>query len=241
MKYLKCLVCYIIFGLVIFANNRYVLAHDKNKEALDIADHSGVMPAGMQRYVIFMHDCTIEFVAKKGGYTRAYMEGGNFYGDFSLSHQAAQKSLNFSLNCRKGAAADLCSKLLPVEDAENIRYYKIHRLERLHPSYFGVAQISSYPINSFQPGQVRELDFCLGDGLRTLRTDRGGIELGYDSRDISETVGRSLQKSSERALPEILEIIRSIRFLSSDDEVDEGRIFIPMGVGDNFIISRDIA
>lgn len=78
---------------------------------------------------------------------------------------------------------------------------------------------------------MRELDLCLGDGLRTLRTDRGGIELGYDSRDISETVGKNLQSSSERALPEVLEIIRSIRFVSSDEEMDEGRTFVPR-VGD---------
>ncbi|WP_420212513.1 hypothetical protein ACN8ZM_23340 [Burkholderia aenigmatica] len=221
---MKYLICKIVFGLIFCASNRYVLAHDKNKEALAIADHSDVMPAGMQRYVIFMRDCAIEFFAKKGGNTRTYMEGGSSYADFSLNHQAVQKSLNFSLNCRKGAAADLCSKLLPVEDFENIHYYKIRRLERLHPLYFGVAQISSFPLNSFRPGQVRELDFCLGDGLRTLRTDRGGIEIGYDSRDISETVGKSLQNSSERALPEVLEIIRSIHFVSPDDEMDGGVI-----------------
>ncbi|MBN3826093.1 hypothetical protein G3O00_21020 [Burkholderia sp. Ac-20384] len=149
---MKYLICQIVFGLIACVNNRYVLTHDERKDAPAIVDHSDVMPAGMQRYVIFMHDCTIAFVARTGGSARGYMEGGSAYGDFSLINHAPKKSLNFGLSCQKGGAADLCSKLLPVENVESIRYYNIRRLEKLHPSYFGVAQISSFPLNSFQPG-----------------------------------------------------------------------------------------
>ncbi len=211
----------IMVGLLINFATQAALAIGENNGATTTQYPADVVPKGMQRYVIPMQGCAIEFFARKGGHTRSYAGSSGLYGSFSHSNMPGskrQKSLTLNISCYKGAAVDLCPKLLPVEDAENIRYYNIHRLEKLHPTYFGVAQISSFPLRGSRPGQVRELDFCLGDGSRTLQTDRGGVELGYDHRDISETAGKSLQRSSEIALPEVLEIIRSIRFVSTGGE-----------------------
>ncbi len=178
------------------------------------------LPKGMQRYVLPLLGCAFEFVAKEGGRARASESlSPNPYGFFSYSRYVnGEKPPSTSFICYPGNATELCLKLLPVEPTENIRYYNIRRLENLHPAYFNIAQISSFPLNSSLPGQVRSLSFCLGDNTHTLITSNGGFELGYDSRDVSETPGKKLQSTSETALPATLEIIRSIRFLPSDSE-----------------------
>ena len=178
------------------------------------------LPKGMQRYVLPLQGCAFEFVAKEGGRSEVDESSSpNSYGYFSYDrYLGGRQPPSTSFICYPGNATELCLKLLPVEPTENIRYYNIRRLENLHPAYFNIAQISSFPLNSSLPGQVRSLSFCLGDNTHTLITSNGGFELGYDSRDVSETPGKKLQSTSETALPATLEIIRSIRFLPSDSE-----------------------
>ncbi|WP_155630610.1 hypothetical protein [Burkholderia cepacia] len=195
-----------------------VIADDESKDAQSAAGYIDVgLPKGMRSYVISMEGCAIEFIAQDGGYAQAYMGGGEPYGYFShnsyVFNSGRKGMLVLGLNCHGGNAKELCSRLLPFEEVENRRYYNIRRLENVHPIYFGVAQISSFALNSSRPGQVRKLDFCLGDNSRTLITDGGGIEIGHDSRDVSKTPGKELQPAAELALPGVLKLIRSIRFM----------------------------
>ncbi|KAJ3472945.1 hypothetical protein NLI96_g13192 [Meripilus lineatus] len=44
------------------------------------------------------------------------------------------------------------------------------------------------------------------------------IEIGYDTRDVSETPGKKLQTTAELALLEVLKLVRSIRFIPADDD-----------------------
>lgn len=188
------------------------------ERASDLGDKK--LLKGMQRYVLSLQGCAFEFVAKEGGRAEADESSSPYpYGYFSYDRYVnGEKPPSTSFICYPGNATELCLKLLPVEPTENIRYYNIRRFENLHPAYFNIAQISSFPLNSSLPGQVRSLSFCLGDNTHTLITSNGGFELGYDSRDVSETPGKKLQSTSETALPATLEIIRSIRFLPSDSE-----------------------
>ena len=178
------------------------------------------LPKGMQRYILPLQGCAFEFVAKEGGRAEADESSSpNSYGYFSYDrYLGGRQPPSTSFICYPGNATELCQKSLPVEPTENIRYYNIRRLENLHPVDFHVAKISSFPLNSSLPGQVRSLSFCLGDNAHTLITSNGGFELGYDSRDVSETPGKKLQSTSETALPATLEIIRSIRFLPAVSE-----------------------
>lgn len=187
-----------------------------------VTDYAGVaLPADMQLYVIPMQNCAIKFFARKGGRTSAYVGDlalGSFNHERYFPNYKNQPSLSLNFSCYLGQAKELCPELLPVESPENTRYYNVRRLESVHLTYFNIAQISSFSLNSSFPGQVRKLNVCLGDNAHTLATDNGGIELGYDTRDVSETPGKKLQSTSETALPATLEIIRSIRFLPADSE-----------------------
>ncbi|WP_322085452.1 hypothetical protein [Burkholderia sp. BCC1999] len=198
-----------------------VIAGDESKDAQSAADYIDVgLPKGMRRYVIPMEGCAIEFIAQDGGYAQAYMGGGGPYGYFShnsyVFNSEKKGALVLGLSCHRGNAKEICFRLLPSEEAENRWYYNIRRLENVHPIYSGVTQISSFALNSSRPGQVRKLDFCLGDNSRALITEGGGVEIGHDSRDVSKTPGKELRPAAELALPDVLNLIRSIRFMSAD-------------------------
>ncbi|WP_124471424.1 hypothetical protein [Burkholderia ubonensis] len=213
----------LMVGLLVSLVEPEVLADDERKGTSNTADHLDVgLPAGMQCYAIPMQGCAIDFVAQEGGDARAYTGSSGPYGYFSHSSYVFRSkttgSLVMGLSCYRGNAKELCSKLLPYEEVDDRRYYNIRRINNIHPIYFGVAQISSYAPNSSHPGQVRKLSFCLGDDTHTLITNRSDIELGYDTRDVSETPGKKLQPTAELALPEVLKLIRSIRFMPADHD-----------------------
>ncbi|KHK60091.1 hypothetical protein PI86_05740 [Burkholderia sp. A9] len=217
------LLCPLVVGLLVSLVAPDVVADDERKGTSDIADHLDVdLPAGMQRYVIPMQGCAIDFIAQKGGDARAYTGSSGPYGYFShgsyVFRSKTTGSLVVGLSCYRGNAKELCSKLLPSEKVDDRRYYNIRRLNNIHPIYFGAAQISSYAPNSSHPGQVRKISFCLGDDTHALITNRSDIEVGYDTRDVSETPGKKLQTTAELALPEVLKLIRSIRFMLVDDD-----------------------
>lgn len=58
----------------------------------------------------------------------------------------------------------------------------------------------------------------MDDENHTLITRNGGIRLGADPREIWQARNKPVLPTSEEALPEVLEIIRSIHFLPADSE-----------------------
>ncbi|WP_199099807.1 hypothetical protein [Dyella sp. ASV21] len=171
-----------------------------------------------RRYLIPMKGCAVEMVARKGGRSGVnsgspdagfYVDGNYYY----LSNDKDQKELLIDIKCVKGSASELCPKLMPPEPEGNVRYYSIKVINDVNSRYFNYVEISSYPLNSGDPGQVRRVSFCMGDGSRTLLS-RESIYVGYDPRDVSDTAGQILPPTSEAGLPEVIEILRSIRFVS---------------------------
>ncbi|SOY52191.1 conserved hypothetical protein [Cupriavidus taiwanensis] len=55
----------------------------------------------------------------------------------------------------------------------------------------------------------------MGDEHRAVMTQNGDWLLGYDPRAITETRGKPILKRSEHALPDVLAIIRSMRFIAN--------------------------
>ena len=198
----------------------FVAMHGAFENLAHAPSGQDTISANKQRYLMLMRGCAIEFVAKKGGGVKAYVSSQQTYGDFFHSNYfenaAGAPPFNFTLRCYEGSAQKLCSRFLPENTREDIHYYNIRRINNLNPYYYSEAQVASYPMNNSRPGQIRELTLCLGDDRHILVSQGGGFRLGYDSRDISITTGKQLQPTAEANLHEVLKIIESIRFVSSE-------------------------
>ncbi len=179
------------------------------------------LPKGMQRYVLPLKGCTFEFVAKEGGRARESESFSPYpYGFFSYSRYVNGKkppSLYFS--CRSGAATKIC----PIEfkeyrelSAEDIRDIQMRKLGSLNSHYYTEAYISTS--TGVAPPRSRSLSLCIGDENHTLVTENGSIFLGTDPREIWQARNKPVLPVSEGALPEVLDIIRSIRFLPAVSE-----------------------
>ncbi|SPR98423.1 conserved hypothetical protein [Cupriavidus taiwanensis] len=53
----------------------------------------------------------------------------------------------------------------------------------------------------------------MGDEHRAVMSENGDVLLGYDPRELTATRGKPILKQSEHALPDVLAIIRSMRFV----------------------------
>jgi hypothetical protein len=113
-----------------------------------------------------------------------------------------------------GVAAELCPKHiaeLREDTPEMIRGTKMRNLSHLNPQYYTDAFIET--ATGVPTPRRRNLTLCLGDDTRTLITENGGFRVGYDPREIVESRGKPVLESSEADLPEILDIVKSIRFV----------------------------
>ena len=125
-------------------------------------------------------------------------------------------SLFFS--CLPGAATKICSvefKERRKLSAEDI-YIQMHKLSSLDSHYYTEAYISTF--TGVAPPRPRILSLCMGDENHTLITRNGGIRLGADPREIWQARNKPVLPVSEEALPKVLDIIRSIRFLPAVSE-----------------------
>ncbi|EPL16158.1 hypothetical protein [Pseudomonas sp. CF161] len=179
------------------------------------------LPKGMQRYVLPLQGCAFEFVAKEGGRARASESLSPYpYGVFSYSRYVnGRKPPSLYFSCRSGAATKVC----PMEfkeyrelSAEDIRDIQMRKLGSLNSHYYTEAYISTS--TGVAPPRSRSLSLCIGDEKHTLVTENGSIFLGTDPREIWQARNKPVLPISEEALPEVLEIIRSIRFLPADSE-----------------------
>ncbi|WP_217449886.1 hypothetical protein [Cupriavidus taiwanensis] len=186
------------------------------------------VPKGMQRYVIPIKGCAVEFVAKAGGRVAAdkaaSLPVGWFHHENYYPKDRYSRSLSISLSCHAGNARDLCPQLLA--DYRNLdklqaRDIQLRRLTRLNPRYYGEAYIASD--SGVPTPRRRDLDLCMGNETKAILTENGGINLGYDPREIVETRGKPVLKQSEHALPDVLAIIRSIRFVPDPTPKQDSR------------------
>ncbi|NSX17792.1 hypothetical protein HTY52_27215 [Cupriavidus taiwanensis] len=90
---------------------------------------------------------------------------------------------------------------------------QLRRLGDLNPHYYSEAYIQTW--SAVAPPRPRTLSFCMGDEHRAVMTQNGDWLLGYDPREITETRGKPILKRSEHALPDVLAIIRSMRFIAN--------------------------
>ncbi|WP_256206299.1 hypothetical protein [Pseudomonas sp. CF161] len=179
------------------------------------------LPKGMQRYVLPLQGCAFEFVAKEGGRAQADESSSPYpYGYFSYDrYLGGRQSPSISFSCRPDTAIKVC----PVEfkeyrelSAEDIRDIQMRKLGSLNSHYYTEAYISTF--TGVAPPRSRILDLCMGDENHTLVTENGGIRLGADPREIWQARNKPVLPTSEEALLEVLDIIRSIRFLPADSE-----------------------
>ncbi|SPD65966.1 conserved protein of unknown function [Cupriavidus taiwanensis] len=176
----------------------------------------GLIPKGMQRYVLPMKDCALEFVAKAGGTARV-TPSDDSWGTFrhgSYFPKENEKELSMLVSCQPGTAKNLCPELMSQRresDPMMIRDTQQRDLTSLNPRYYSDAAIAT--ATAVATPRSRDLHFCLGDETRTIVTMNGGIVVGFDPREITETRGKPILKRSERALPDVLAIIRSMRFV----------------------------
>ncbi|MFS8932460.1 hypothetical protein [Cupriavidus taiwanensis] len=182
------------------------------------ADADAHVIKGMQRYVIPIEGCAVEFVAKAGGWTAAdktaSVPAGWFHHENYYPTDRYSRSLSFSFSCHAGNARDLCPQLLA--DYRNLdqlqaRDIQLRHLTSLNPRYYGEAYIASD--SGVPTPRRRDLDLCIGNETKAILTENGGINVGYDPREIVETRGKPVLKQSEHALPDVLAIIRSMRFV----------------------------
>ncbi|WP_354675202.1 hypothetical protein [Cupriavidus alkaliphilus] len=182
------------------------------------ADVDAPVPKGMQRYIIPIKGCAVEFVAKAGGYTditrsgplaSGYFQHGNYY-----PKDRHSREMSFSISCQYGNARELCPREMRERresDPMMIRDTQQRDLTSLTPRYYSDASVAT--ATAVATPRSRDLHFCLGDETRTIVTMNGGIVVGFDPREITETRGQPILKRSEHALPDVLAIIRSMRFV----------------------------
>ncbi|NSX17791.1 hypothetical protein HTY52_27210 [Cupriavidus taiwanensis] len=96
-------------------------------------------------------------------------------------------------------------------DKDHAMDIQFRRLADLHPSYYSEAYIETWSATA--PPRPRTLGFCMGDERRAVMSENGDVLLGYDPRELTETRGKPILKRSEHALPDVLAIIRSMRFV----------------------------
>ncbi|SOZ14628.1 conserved exported hypothetical protein [Cupriavidus taiwanensis] len=173
---------------------------------------------GMQRYVISMRGCAVEFVAKTGGYADLAEPSPSLFGYFRHNNHYPKdrydRTLHFSISCHAGAAKEICPKLMKAYrgvDKTHARDIQFRRLGELNPRYYSEAYIQTW--SAIAPPRPRTLGFCMGDEHRAVMTENGDVLLGYDPRELTETRGKAVLKQSERALPDVLAIMRSMRFV----------------------------
>ncbi|UDM50773.1 hypothetical protein [Cupriavidus sp. MP-37] len=181
-------------------------------------DNDAALPNGMQRYVIPMSDCAVEFVAKAGGYADLAEPSPSLFGYFRHNNHYPKdrydRALHFSISCHVGAAKEICPKLMKAYrgvDKAHARDIQFRQLGELNPRYYSEAYIETW--SAIAPPRPRTLAFCMGDEHRAVMSENGDVLLGYDPREITETRGKPILKRSERALPDVLAIIRSMRFV----------------------------
>lgn len=176
------------------------------------------VPKGMQRYIIPMKGCAVEFVAKAGGYTEVIESGPAAAGSFRhISYYSTGRdvrSMSFSIDCHPGNAEKLCPDEIKKHrgtDPVTIRDTQQRDLKDLNPWYYTDAVIET--ATAIAPPRRREMHLCLGDQNRTIATLGGGIRLGFDPRETVATRGEPVLAQSEKALPDVLAIIRSMHFV----------------------------
>ena len=180
--------------------------------------HDASVPKGMQRYVLPMRDCGVEFVAKGGGVVSvdetASRPIGWFHHDSYYPKDRPTRPMAFSISCHAGDAKEICPKLLNAYrsvDKAHARDIQFRRLGKLNPRYYSEAYMETW--SAIAPPRPRTLSFCMGDAHRAIMSENGNMLLGYDPRELTETRGRPIPKQSERALPDVLAIIRSMQFV----------------------------
>lgn len=102
-------------------------------------------------------------------------------------------------------------------DPTMIRDTQQRNLKNLNPRYYTDAFIGTE--TGVSTPRSRDMELCLGDEMQTIVTGRG-IRLGYDPREIVEARGKPVLKQSEKALPDVLAIIRSMRFVPDPPTVE---------------------
>ncbi|SOZ57679.1 conserved exported hypothetical protein [Cupriavidus taiwanensis] len=186
----------------------------------------GLIPKGMQRYVLPMRDCALEFVAKAGGTARV-TPSDDSWGTFwhgSYLPKKNERALSMLVSCHRGSAKKLCPELMSQRresDPMMIRDTQQRDLSGLNPRYYSDAAIAT--ATAVATPRSRDLHFCLGDETRTIVTMNGGIVVGFDPREITETRGKPILKRSEQALPDVLAIIRSMRFVPDPTPKQDSR------------------
>lgn len=165
-----------------------------------------------------MRDCAIEFVAKVGGFTNIERSGafssGYFHHDNYYPKDRYARAMSISLTCHVGNVKELCPQLLADYhnvDKSQARDVQLRRLTGLNSRYYAEAYIASD--SGVPTPRRRDLDLCMGNETKAIVTENGGINLGYDPREITETRGKPNLERSEHALPDVLAIIRSMRFV----------------------------
>ncbi|SPA27405.1 conserved exported hypothetical protein [Cupriavidus taiwanensis] len=191
--------------------------------AISLSAHGGEndeesLGKGMQRYVIPIKDCALAFVAKGGGEARvdetASLPMGWFRHDKYYPKGRYAREMYFSISCHPGNAKTICPELMEAyrgDDKDYARDVQLRRIDELNPHYYSEAYI--YTWSAVAPPRRRTLAFCMGDEHRAVMTQNGDWLLGYDPREITATRGKPILKRSEQALPDVLAIIRSMRFV----------------------------
>ncbi|SOZ57678.1 conserved exported hypothetical protein [Cupriavidus taiwanensis] len=191
-------------------------------------NHDVSVPKGMQRYVIPIKDCALAFVAKGGGEARvdetASLPMGWFRHDKYYPKGRYAREMYFSISCHPGNAKTICPKLMEAyrgDDKDYARDVQLRRIDELNPHYYSEAHI--YTWSAVAPPRPRTLAFCMGNEHRAVMTQNGDWLLGYDPREITATRGKPILKRSEQALPDVLAIIRSMRFVPDPVSERDGR------------------
>ncbi|SOZ99289.1 conserved exported hypothetical protein [Cupriavidus taiwanensis] len=176
------------------------------------------LPNGMLRYVIPMRGCAVEFVAKAGGYVGLAEPSPSLAGYFRHNNHYPEgshvRAIHFALSCHPGNAKEICPSLMQAYRGVEKGYARdiqLRRLSELNPRYYSEAYIQTW--SAIAPPRPRTLGFCMGDEHRAVMTENGDVLLGYDPRELTETRGKAVLKQSERALPDVLAIMRSMRFV----------------------------
>lgn len=200
----------IAFGVLAVSLNAQVAAQD----------HDASAQKWTRRYVIPIKDCAVEFSAKAGGYTDIVRSGplasGYFQHDNYYPKGRLSREMSFSISCHPGSAREICPKLMEAYRGVEKGYaqdVQLRRLGDLNPHYYSEAYIQTW--SAVAPPRPRTLSFCMGDEHRAVMTQNGDWLLGYDPREITETRGKPILKRSEHALPDVLAIIRSMRFIAA--------------------------
>lgn len=191
-------------------------------------DQGASVPTGMQRYVIPMRGCAVEFVAKAGGYADLAEPSPALFGYFRHDNHYPKdryaRDLSFSISCHPGNAKEICHRLMEAYRGVEKGYARdiqLRRLSELNPRYYSEAYIQTW--SAIAPPRPRTLGFCIGDEHRAVMSENGDVLLGYDPREITETRGKPILKRSEHALPDVLAIIRSMRFIPDPTPKQESR------------------